>query len=155
MLAICRIPFKSGDGTGRDNGVVVEFRNGWTLAESQMKSVEQEFKRSEKQMPKIVLGIVRDMIGTKLTLKDIEIKISRRNYDNIFTKSQVLISLLSNSRIHPQLAFAHSGMFLDSEGAYLQSRAWWEENEKELEETENDQAYNPKQQYPGIFEAGD
>jgi hypothetical protein len=32
--------------------------------------------------------------------------------------------------VHPQLAFVHSGLFLDPESAYLQSKAWWEENEK-------------------------
>ena len=152
VLAICGIPSKSGDGTGGDNGVAVELRNGWTLAESQMKSVEQEFKRSEKQMLKMLLRIIRDMVGTKLTLKDIEIKFSRRNYDNILTKSQVLTTMLSSSRIHPQLAFAHCGLFLDPEGAYLQSKQWWEEH-KEMEETENGQVYNQKQEIPGSEKA--
>ena len=78
------------------------------------------------------------MVGTKLTLKDIEIKFSRRNYDNVQTKSQVLVTMLNNPKIHPELAFTHCGLFLDPESAYLQSKEWWEENErKALERQEN------------------
>lgn len=86
----------------------------------------------------MVLRIMRDMVGTRLTAKDVEIKFSRRNYDNIQTKSQVLVSMLNNPKIHPELAYVHSGMFLDPESAYLQSKEWWEENErKEAAEMEN------------------
>jgi hypothetical protein len=42
--------------------------------------------------------------------------------------------MLNNSKIHPELAFAHSGLFADPESAYLQSKDWWEENERKLEE---------------------
>jgi hypothetical protein len=64
----------------------------------------------------------------------VEIKFSRRNYDNLQTKSQVLTTLLNNPKVHPQLAFAHSGLFLDPESAYIQSKKWWEENEKKATE---------------------
>jgi hypothetical protein len=66
----------------------------------------------------------------KLELRNIETKFSRRNYDNLQTKSQVLTTLLNNPRVHPELAFTHSGLFLDPESAYLQSKEWWEEQEK-------------------------
>ena len=103
-----------------------------------MKSVEQEFKRSEKRFLKLILRILRDMVGTTLQVKDIDIKFSRRNYDNIQTKSQVLVSLLNNPKVHPELAFVHSGLFLDPESAYLQSKAWWEDQEqKEAAEMES------------------
>jgi hypothetical protein len=46
--------------------------------------------------------------------------------------------MLNNPKIHPELAFTHCGLFLDPEGAYLQSRTWWEEREqKELDEMNN------------------
>jgi len=77
---------------------------------------------------------MRDMVGTTLTVRDIEIKFSRRNYDNLQTKSQVLVSMLNNPKIHPELAFTHCGMFLDPESAFLQSKAWWEENERKAQE---------------------
>jgi SPP1 family phage portal protein len=135
VLTICGIPNRNGGSSTSDTGLGVIYRDGWQMAESHMRSVENEFKRSEKRFLKMVLRILRDMVGTKLTLKDIEIKFSRRNYDNIQTKSQVLVTMLNNPKIHPELAFVSSGMFLDPESAYLQSKEWWEENErKEAEE---------------------
>lgn len=135
VLTICGIPNRNGGSSTSDTGQAVVFRDGWQMAESQMKSVELEFKRSEKEFLRLVLRILRDMTGLELNLRNIEIKFSRRNYDNLQTKSQVLTTLLNNPKVHPQLAFVHSGLFLDPESAYLQSKEYWEENErKEAEE---------------------
>lgn len=138
ILTICGIPNRNGGSSTSDTGQAVYLRDGYGAAETQMQSVENEFKLSEKEALRLILRILRDIAGINLTVKDIEIKFSRRNYDNLQTKSQVLVTLLNNPKVHPELAFQHSGMFLDPEGAYLQSKAWWEE-QKELEaaETEN------------------
>lgn len=147
VLTICGIPNRNGGSSTSDTGQAVALRDGWQNLESQMKSVENEWKRSEKWMLKMVLRILRDMVGTGLTLKDIEIKFSRRNYDNLQTKSQVLTTLLSNPKVHPELAFTHSGLFLDPESAYLQSREWWEENErKALEQMQSEQMQSEQSQ---------
>jgi hypothetical protein len=107
-------------------------RDGWESAEAQMKSVEQEFKAVEKRFLKLILRILKNTPGEemKLELRNIETKFSRRNYDDLQTKSQVLTTLLNNPRVHPELAFTHSGLFLDPESAYLQSKEWWEAQEK-------------------------
>ena len=53
----------------------------------------------------------------------------------IQSKSQVLISMLQEPKIHPQLAFQHSGMFSDSESAYTMSMKYYEEQQaKQLAE---------------------
>lgn len=137
ILTICGIPNRNGGSSTSDTGQAVYLRDGYGAAETQMQSVENEFKLSERESLKLILRILRDIVGTKLTIKDVEIKFSRRNYDNLQTKSQVLTTLLNNPKIHPELAFTHSGMFLDPEGAYLQSKAWWEE-QKEVEAAEAD-----------------
>jgi SPP1 family phage portal protein len=135
VLTICGIPNRNGGSSTSDTGVATIFRDGWQMAESHMKSVELEFKRSEKEFLRLVLRILRDMTGLVLDLKNVEIKFSRRNYDNLQTKSQVLTTMLNNPKIHPQLAFVHSGLFLDPESAYLQSKEYWEANEqREAEE---------------------
>jgi len=135
VLTICGIPNRNGGSSTSDTGQAVYLRDGYGAAETHMQSVELEFKRSEKDFLRLVLRILRDMTGLKLDLKNVEIKFSRRNYDNIQTKSQVLTTLLNSPKVHPQLAFAHSGLFLDPESAYLQSKEWWEEAErKEAEE---------------------
>jgi hypothetical protein len=41
--------------------------------------------------------------------------------------------MLNNPKIHPELAFTHCGLFLDPESAYLQSKAYYEEQMKEWE----------------------
>ena len=73
---------------------------------------------------------MRDTVGTNLKLSDIEAHFTRRNYENIATKSQVLIAMLNNPWIHPEVAYASCGMFPDPESAYLQGKAWKEEQEK-------------------------
>lgn len=138
VLTICGIPNRNGGSSTSDTGSAVYLRDGYGSAETQMQITENEFKRSEMRFLKMVLRIMRDMVGTKLTAKDVEIKFSRRNYDNIQTKAQVLTTLLNNPKIHPELAYVYSGMFLDPETAYLQSKEWWEEQEqKEALEMEN------------------
>ncbi len=140
VLTICGMPNRNMSSSGGDNGVAVELRNGWPTAESHMKSVEQEFKESEKLFLRLVLRILRDTPDVEMDLKlaNIEAKFTRRNYDNIQTKSQVLTTMLDNPKIHPELAFTHSGLFLDPESAYLQSKEWWEEQEKkEAEEMDS------------------
>ena len=138
VLTICGVPNRNGGSSTSDTGSAVIMRDGWESAEAQMKSVELEFKRSEKEFLRLVLRILRDMTGLELDLKNVEIKFSRRNYDNLQTKSQVLTTLLNNPKVHPQLAFVHSGLFLDPESAYLQSKEYWEANEqREADDMQN------------------
>lgn len=129
-LTICGMPNRSGEGSTSDTGTAVALRNGWEICESQMKSVEQEWKEAEKRCLKLMLRILKDLTGLNLALKNIDIKFSRRNYDNLQTKSQVLATLLATGKVHPELCFTHCGLFLDPESAYLQSKEWWEENER-------------------------
>lgn len=137
VLEICGIPNRNGGSSTSDNGVAVIYRDGWQMAESHMKAVELEYKEADKRFLKLALRILKDMVGLELPLKNVEPKFSRRNYDNIQTKSQVLTTMLNNPKIHPELAFVHSGLFLDPEGAYLMSKEWWETAEqKEAEEME-------------------
>lgn len=136
VLTICGMPNRNGGSSTSDTGSAVIMRDGWESAEAQMKSVENEFKRSEKEFLKLTLRIMKDMVGTELTAKKITIKFSRRNYDNLQTKSQVLTTMLNNPKIHPKLAFVHCGLFLDPEGAYMQSKEYWENNAKEDKQNE-------------------
>jgi hypothetical protein len=71
-------------------------------------------------------------------LKDIVMAFTRRNYEAIQRKSQVLISMLNNPKIHPQLAFAHCGMFSDVEDAYSMSMKYYEEQLKKIEKKSSD-----------------
>jgi len=135
VLTICGMPNRNGKASTSDTGSAVIMRDGWSDAEARAKDSENVFKKSEKKMLKLVLRICRELSDVKLYLKDIDMKFTRRNYDNIQSKSQVLVSMLNCDKIHPQLAFQHSGMFSDSEGAYSMSMKYHEEQkQKALEE---------------------
>lgn len=69
-----------------------------------------------------------------LKVCNIEIRFTRRNYENILQKAQVLDLMLKNSKIHPRLAFEHCGLFVDSDLAYTLSAEYAEEQEKKAQE---------------------
>ena len=133
ILTICGMPNRNGGASTSDTGSAVLLRDGWSDAEARAKDSENVFKRSEKKMLKLVLRICRDLAGIDLFLKDIDMKFTRRNYEAIQSKSQVLISMLQEPKIHPQLAFQHSGMFSDSESAYTMSMKYYEEQQAKLQ----------------------
>lgn len=130
VLTICGMPNRNGGSSTSDTGAAVMLRDGWSLAESRAKDSENVFKKQEKKMLKLILRICRDLGNIDLYLRDIDMKFTRRNYEAIQSKSQVLISMLQQPKIHPQLAFQHSGMFSDSESAYSMSMKHYEEQQK-------------------------
>jgi SPP1 family phage portal protein len=128
VLNIVGMPNRNGGSSTSDTGSAVVMRDGWEAAEARAKCDELMFKESERQFLKIVLRIVRDTAGTKLKLSDIETKFTRRNYENIATKAQVLTTMLNSPQIAPSLAFQHCGMFSDPEDAAKQSAEYYEQN---------------------------
>ncbi len=132
ILTITGLPNRNS-GSG-DNGVAIIYRDGYATCESRSKVFEVGFKEADREFLRLALRYLRDTEGTSLKITDIEPHFTRRNYENIAAKAQVLTQMLNNSKIHPELAFAHCGMFADPEGAYLQSKDWWEENERKAEE---------------------
>ena len=97
------------------------------------------FKRSEKEMLRLVLKLCNVLADLDLRLKDIDMKFTRRNYDNIQSKSQVLVSMLQQPKIHPLLAFSHCGLFSDPESAYTMSKKYHDEEMAKWEPVEVDE----------------
>lgn len=134
VLTICGMPNRNGGSSTSDTGSAVLLRDGWSDAEARAKDSENVFKRSEKKMLKLILALCRELTDMHLYLRDIDMKFTRRNYENIQSKSQVLISMLQQPKIHPQLAFQHSGLFSDAESAYAMSMEYYEQEQaKQLE----------------------
>ena len=138
ILTICGMPNRNGGSSTSDTGSAVLLRDGWSLAESRAKDSELMFKRSEKEMLRLVLNLCDGLADLKLKLKDIDMKFTRRNYDNIQSKSQVLVSMLQQPKIHPLLAFTHCGLFSDPESAYTMSNEYHEEQMAKWEPVEVD-----------------
>ncbi len=131
ILTICGMPNRNGGTSTSDTGQAVIFRDGWSAAESRAKDCENSYRRPERRMLSLVLRICRTVEGAPpevagLMLEDIALKFTRRNYEAIQSKSQVLVSMLENEKIHPKLAFEASGLFVDPERAYAQSMAYYE-----------------------------
>ena len=92
------------------------------------------FKKSEKKFLKLLLRICRDLGVLDLKLSAIDIRFTRRNYENITEKANVLTAMLNNPKIAPILAFIHCGMFSDPQVAYKMSVEYAEEQEKKAAE---------------------
>ena len=137
VLTICGMPNRNGGSSTSDTGTAVIFRDGWSAAEARAKDSELIFKQSEKEFLKLVLRICSDLSDLELKLSSIEIRFTRRNYENIVEKANVLTSMLNNNKIAPQLAFQHCGMFVDPEIAYQMSKQYADEREaKEISQME-------------------
>lgn len=135
VLNIVGMPNRNGGSSTSDTGTATIVRDGWAAAEARAKDDELMFKESERQFLKIVLRIMRDTVGTPLKLVDIDVKFTRRNYENLQSKAQVLDILLKNPKIAPALAFTHCGMFTDPEDAAKQSAEYYKTVGAELEST--------------------
>lgn len=136
IVTITGIPNRNGGSSTSDTGSAVIMRDGWQDAEARAKGVETMFKEAETKTLKLVLRILRDTTGTSLKLADIDTHFTRRNYENIASKSQVLVAMLNNPKIHPELAFQHCGLFPDPESAYLQSKTYYDEQMEKWEPVE-------------------
>lgn len=125
ILTICGMPNRNGGSSTSDTGAAVIMRDGWSSAEARAKDTEAMFKKSEKTALKLMLKIIRTSDELDLRLKDIDIRFTRRNYENIKEKAEVLTMMLNNNKIHPRLAFVHSGMFSDAQVAYDMSEKYY------------------------------
>lgn len=137
ILTICGMPNRNGGTSTSDTGMAVVLRDGWSAAETRAQNIEASFKKSEKQFLRLLLQYADDLRGLNLKLSSVAVRFTRRNYENILQKSQVLTTMLNNDQIHPRLAFQHCGMFTDPDLAYQISEEYAErrrqEEEKEIE----------------------
>ena len=124
VLAIVGMPPTKNNGSSAETGMATIMQDGWYLAEARAKDTENLFKASERQLLKLVTYICNNTSDLKLDYKDIDIKFTRKNYENIQSKVQVLIAMLQNEKIAPRLAFATANLFPDSEGAWIESKEY-------------------------------
>ena len=141
VLTICGMPNRQSSSAG-DNGIAVQLRDGWQGAETRAKDAEMMFRGAEMKMLKVLFRILSEKSVLKLKVADIGLKFTRRNYEAIQSKSQVLVSMLQSEKIHPRLAFEHCGMFPDPETAYSMSADYYEEQMKKWEPIEVDESNN-------------
>jgi len=130
ILEICGMPNRNGGSSTSDTGAATIMRDGWQAAEARAKDTELLWNRSEREFLRIVLHICRNTNTFNLELKDIGLKFTRRNYEGIQSKAQVLAELLNNSKVHPQIAYQVSGILPDTEEAYRMGMLWYDEQQQ-------------------------
>lgn len=148
VLTICGMPNRNGGSSTSDTGSAVIMRDGWSAAEARAKDSELMFKKSERIFLRLILNICHTIRDMSLKVCNIEIRFTRRNYENILQKAQVLDLMLKNNKIHPRLAFEHCGLFVDSDLAYTLSAEYAEEQERKAQE-QFEQQMKLKQQQGG------
>ena len=136
VLQIVGVPSQSNGNTGdsSNNGAVV-LRNGWQGAETRAEAFEAMFQEPETEMLRVVsiiCGNVKN--GFVFDPADVETRFTRRNYENILSKSQTLITMLASDKVHPKCAYEASGLFVDTEDAYSLGMQWYEQIQKQNEE---------------------
>lgn len=138
-LVICGLPTTTKGGTSTsDTGAAVLLRDGWQQCEARAKDTEQLFKRSEREFLRIVLGIMNVTRDIDLPLSDVECKFTRRQHDNLLTKTQGLLNMLE-AGLKPEVAIAACGLFNDPMDVSTQSVEYlekWRPTEDVPEETE-------------------
>lgn len=140
VLTICGMPNRNGGTSTSDTGSAVIMRDGWSAAEARAKDSELMFKKSERMFLKLALHICNVLTGMELKVCNVEVRFTRRNYENISQKAQVLDLMLKNPQIHPRLAFEHSGLFVDSDLAYTLSMEYVKEQEEKAKKQAEEQA---------------
>jgi len=122
-FTILGIPTQTTRTSGGDTGMARQLSDGWTMAQERAKQEENAFKRCSKEEIKLILKICRMTPNSeikKLTLKDIDQKLPRGRDDNFLVRAQGLMNLIT-SGVSPDVAYASTGIFADSNEAYQKS----------------------------------
>lgn len=126
-----------GNGSTADssnNGAVI-LKNGWQGAETRAEDFEAMFYEPEKAFLRIVSEIAESQGTLEFDPDDIDIRFTRRNYEDILAKSQTLVTLLNSPFVAPHQAYLASGLFSDVEDAVQQGILWEMEKKKYLVST--------------------
>lgn len=141
VLQIAGVPGRE-QSTGGNTGQAIMLSNGWQIAETHARSMEQTFTDSEREMLTIVLRIIGLVTPGELAtikLSDIDVKFSRNRTDSLLVKTQGLINQLQ-AGIHPLVAITNCGLYSDPQSVWNDSRPYmgkWLYDTEEDEVNEN------------------
>lgn len=134
VLTICGMPSttKGGSSTS-DTGAAVLARDGWYQADVSARNTEDLFRKANRYFDRVFLRLLELNADFKLGLSDFELQFVRNETANAQSKAQAAVTLLT-AGMHPELAFAKSGVSNDpvsdvaKSEAYLKLR-WGDPNE--------------------------
>ena len=142
VLQIAGVPGRE-QSTGGNTGQAIMLSNGWQIAETHARSMEQTFTDSERQMLSVALKIIKTSTPgevASLKLSDIDVKFSRNRTDSLLVKTQGLMNQLQ-AGIHPLVAITNCGLYSDPQGVYNDSKPYlgkWLYNAEEDDEVDEE-----------------
>lgn len=122
VLTIIGMPNRNGGSSTSDTGQAVYLRDGWSGAETKAKNIETMFKASERRTIQLVAGIMKDMTGTVLIPRNVEVKFPMRYKENLLSITQSMLNLLE-SGVHPEVVIATMGIWSDPKAVYELSKS--------------------------------
>lgn len=134
---IVGLPSQSNGSTSdsSNNGAVI-LKNGWQGAETRAQDFETMFREPEQKTIELLTEIAERLTDFNLDPDMVEVKFTRRNYEDLLVKSQTLVTMLQQDKIHPQCAYEASGLFVDTQDAYNMGMDWYEQMKEEEEQKE-------------------
>lgn len=137
VLQIVGMPNQS-DGSTSDssNNGAMFLKQGYQLAEARAKDEEVIFKRSEREMLKLIARICNDIEDLSIDLADIDITFTRQAYQDLSTKATVLTTLLNNPNVARIDAWTLSGITPDPEECCRRGAEYYESLKNEESNTE-------------------
>ncbi len=143
LLNIVGMPAKNANNNNSSNNGAAIMSAGWYAADARAKDTETLWKCSENDYLRVVLRICREMGALNMNLSDIDMKFTRRNYEDLLVKTQSLTNMLQ-AGIDPAKAIEHCGAFTDpndvyeSSKPYLQKWVYSDEDERLPEDSDED-----------------
>ena len=126
LYALIGIPDRNNrSGGGGDTGVAVELRDGWADLEIVARNKEMSFKKAEKQSLRIILKILENKLGFKMSLLDVDIKFSRNKNNNLLVKVQSYQGLLSTKTLSPSDCLTIVDLVSDVNEFVNRGEAFW------------------------------
>lgn len=131
-------------GDSSNNGAVI-LKNGWQGAETKAQDFEAMFREPEQMAIEIMLDICKRLSKLNLNPDDVDVKFTRRNYEDLLAKSQTLVTMLGNDKIHPQSAYEVCGLFVDPQDAYNMGMDWFNKQQEQAPEGGGGPESEPKE----------
>lgn len=119
-------------GDSSNTGAVI-LKNGWQGAETRAQDFETMFREPEQRTIELLTEISNRLSDMNLAADDVDVKFTRRNYEDLLSKSQTLVTMLGQDKIHPQCAYEACGLFVDTQDAYNMGMEWYEQVKEEQE----------------------
>ena len=128
LYALIGIPDRNNrSGGGGDTGQAVELRDGWADLEIIARNKELVYKKAEKQTLKIILTMVGNTGGFKLSPMDVDIKFTRNKNNNLLVKSQSYSTLLATKTLSPADCLTIVDLVSDVDEYITRGEAFWKD----------------------------